>query len=213
MFCPSRGRPDAAYEVWRSFQQTRVTGMVEVVFLVDDDDPTRNDYPSCTVLGPPTGDPTGPLNAAVAASTSDIVGFMGDDSRFATHGWDQAVIAAMSKPSFCWGDDGHDRPWPSTCFISKKITDALGYMVPPTLRRGYFDVVWTILASLTDTEAILPGVLFPHDNSAGDPKSPNFKDAHQVPPDVIAADERAFNFWNQTQARRDAQKIRHAIYV
>lgn len=182
-----------------------------MIFLVDSDDPTKDQYPTPLIVGAPTGDPTGPLNAAVSESKAQIVGFIGDDSRFETRGWDALVVEALEKPGLCWGDDGHDRPWPSTVFISKEITDALGYCVPKTLRRGYFDVAWTVLAQLTDTQRVIPA-MFRHDNSAGDPTSPNFKPEAQVPPEVIESDRVAFEQWMSESSRRDAQKIRHALY-
>lgn len=191
---------------------------MELVFLIDDDDKTIEQYPrygagwNGIIVGPSTGDPTGPLNAAVKDSKSDIVAFMGDDSRFETFGWDRLVLDAMKEPSICWGDDGHERPWPSTCFITRSITDVLGWMVPPTLRRGYFDVVWTVLAKMTDTERVVPA-MFRHDNSAGDPKSPNFKPEARVSPEVIKSDEQAFNQWLNFDSKRDAQRVRHAIYA
>lgn len=212
LFCPSRGRPDAAWEVRRSFDATSVTNEVTLSFCVDDDDPTLSQYPTPIIVGRSTGDPTGPLNAAALASRAEIVGFLGDDTRFETVGWDAQVIEAMKEPSFCWGDDGNQVPWPSTVFITRSITDALGYMVHPSLRRGFFDVQWVNLARLTRTERVIEA-MFRHDNSAGDPKSPNFKPSHQVPPHVIASDEAAFNHWMKFQMKADAQRIRHAIYA
>ncbi len=185
---------------------------MELIFLVDADDETRSLYPGTVIVGTPTGDPTGPLNSAVKASTSEIVGFLGDDSRFATAGWDKRVLDAMKTPSICYGWDGHQTAWPTTVFISKSITDALGYMVPPTLRRGFFDVAWMNLAKATDTARILDDVVFPHDNSAGDPTSKNFKPEAQVPPEVIASDERAYNFWFAHDFKKDARLVTHAIY-
>lgn len=195
-----------------SFHSTVVTNDVELVFLVDSDDPTAGDYGQGVIVGTPTGDPTGPLNAAVRVSKSDAVGFLGDDSRFETFGWDRKVLDAMKEPSICWGSDGHEKPWPSTVFITRTITDALGYMVPPTLRRGYFDVVWIQLATRTGTSRVLSDVAFPHDNSAGDPTSPNFKPSHQVPPGVIESDRLAYDQWVRNDMNRDAQKVRRAIY-
>lgn len=196
----------------RSFDQTRATDQVALVFLVDDDDPTKDQYEGDVILGPSTGDPTGPLNRESMVSKARIVGFCGDDTRFETEGWDRKVLDALKTPGFCWGDDGHDKPWPSTVFISKPIVRALGYMVPPTLKRGYFDVAWVELARMTDTERALPDVMFRHDNSAGDPKSPNFNPEAQVPPEVIAADERAFREWNASQKYADARRIFMALF-
>lgn len=212
----------AAREVWDSFHATQTTGRVRLVYLVDDDDQTRGEYPGFSTYlgesylpvlqGEPTGDPTGPLNIASRNSQADVVGFMGDDSRFETKGWDEQVLSALEKPGFCWGEDGNQRPWPSTVFITKKIVDTLGWMVHPSLRRGFFDVQWLTLANLTDSTRVIPA-MFRHDNSAGDPQSPNFKKEAQVPPEVIASDEIAFNLWVKNDSRKDAQKIRHALYA
>lgn len=144
-------------------------------------------------------------------SSAAIVGFLGDDSRFETMGWDQKVLDALRTPGFCWGDDGHARPWPTTIFISRVITDALGWMVPPTLRRGFFDVVWLELANRTDTARVIPA-MFRHDNSAGDIHSPNCRPEAVVQPEVIAADEQAYRLWREQDFPKDAQRIRHAIY-
>jgi len=110
-------------------------------------------------------------------------------------------------------DGTNPNPWPSTCFVSKKITDALGWFVLPGLRRGYFDVVWVALAALTKSERLLPDVMIRHDNSAGDPKSKNFKPERRVDPEVIASDQRVFRTWQLEQAMRDAQTIRRALYT
>lgn len=209
--CPSRGRPKAAADLLESFDRTRATNEVALLFLVDSDDPTWPDYPPHLEVGQPTGDPTGPLNRAAIASKSSILGFCGDDTRFETQGWDNQVLDALKSPGFCWGDDGHSRPWPSTVFISRRIVKALGYMVPPTLRRGFFDVVWVELAHMTGLTRTLPDVMFRHDNSAGDPQSPNFRPEAQVHPEVIASDEQAFHRWMAGQRYEDVMKIMQAL--
>lgn len=201
VYCPSRGRPAEAHAVLASFRDTKTTDESEVVFLVDSDDPTLSEYPEPRIVGDPVGNPTGPLNDAVRHSRSSIVGFMGDDSRFQTTGWDRMVLEALREPGICYGWEGHDKPWPSTVFISSQITSALGYMVPRELQRGYFDVAWIVLAQLSGTERILTDMVIPHDNSNG-----------HVDPAIIAADERAFRKWQETESRTDAQRIRHAIY-
>jgi len=186
---------------------------VRLVFCVDDDDPTLADYPPVVAAGPPTGDPTGPLNRAALAATSDIVGFCGDDSRFETPGWDTRVLEALRRPGFCWTADGtNPNPWPSTCFVNKSIVDALGWFVLPGLRRGYFDVAWVELARLTDSARLLPDVMIRHDNSAGDPHSPNYLPERRVPPQVIASDQQVFERWQATQAKADAQRLRRILY-
>mgnify|MGYP001579057493 CR=1 FL=1 len=86
-------------------------------------------------------------------------------------------------------------------FISRIIPDTLGWMVPPALQRGFFDVAWVVLGELTKTTRILDDVVIPHDNSKG-----------YVDPEIIAQDEAAYRDWEQHHAKFDAQKVRHAIY-
>jgi hypothetical protein len=194
LFCPSRGRPTQAKALLDSFLATKRTEEVELVFLLDDDDPTAGDYEGHKVIGPPTGDPTGPLNREAMDSPHEYVGFIGDDSRFETPGWDEMVLQAL--PGIVWGDDGHDVPWPSTVFMDTKIVKAMGYMVPPDLRRGFFDVVWIELAEMTATGRVIPA-MFRHDNSHR-PTEPD---------ETINADEAAYKRWRQFQARADAKKV------
>lgn len=205
VFCPSRGRPEEAQALLDSFLATKTTD-ARLVFLVDRDDPSR--YPGEVLVGAPTGDPTGPLNVATEVSSADV-GFCGDDTRFLTPGWDGLVVAQLRDgPAIVWGMDGtSQKPWPSTCFISSGIVKALGYMVPPTLRRGYFDVFWIQLATATGVARTVDA-LFKHDNSAGDPSSPNFKPERRVPPEVIEADRRAYGDWQLTSFASDCRKVR-----
>lgn len=195
-----------------SFDATIATKDVELVFLLDEDDPARSDYIGLAITGPAYGDPCQPLNAAALWSRSEIVGFIGDDSRLMTPGWDVQVIRALQTPGFCWGFDGtSSQPWPSTAFITTEIVKTLGYMVPPGLRRGFFDVAWTVLATATDSIRLVDA-MFAHDNSRGDPSKPNYDPTYRVPPAVIAADERAYNDWTKRQAAQDIRLLRHALY-
>jgi hypothetical protein len=66
--------------------------------------------------------------------------------------------------------------------------------------------VWVHLAQKSGTAHVIPA-MFRHDNSAGDPASPNFKPEAQVQPSVIAADEAAYKEWLWT-ADADVKKIR-----
>lgn len=217
VYCPSRGRPRQAAELLRSFNQTRRTQDARLIFLLDDDDPTSVDYPQVRkVLGPPTGDPTGPLNRAALATLADAVGFCGDDTRFETDGWDELVLTNLEDgPVIVWGDDGHDRPWPSTVFMSASIPKALGYMVPPSLRRGFFDIAWMLLAGGVTNEwgqVVLPPnsiarvlpLMFRHINlPAGHPDGPSAQ--------TIAQDERNFHLWVANELPLAREKVRGLV--
>ena len=202
LLCPSRGRPDAARELRASFDATKTSPQTRLVFCLDDDDTTETWYPQeDLVVGKPTGDPTGPLNREAARSTADIVGFCGDDSRFETKGWDERVRMALQTPGFAWGWDGHDRPWPSTVFVSKAIVDALGYLALPTMKRGYFDVVWIALAEGTRSDRVLQDVTIRHDNTV-----------HEQPSkEVIHEDYLAYVDWYKNRMAADIEKVQQVV--
>ncbi len=184
LFCPSRGRPQAAHDLSRSFTATVSRPAPRLVFLLDAAAPTAFEYPQFRLIGPGDGTPTGPLNRAALASTADIVGFIGDDSRCATKGWDAEVRRALREPGFAYGPDDTGPPiWPSTAFVTADIVKAVGYFALPTLRRGFFDRQWISVARGAGIERALRAH-FPHDNAG-----------HPGPKEIIAADEEAFRAW------------------
>lgn len=199
LICPSRGRPDAAKQLLASFKDTAVLDTTRLIFAVDDDDPTVADYPGEVVIGPSSGDPTAPLNRLAFASTATICGFLGDDSRLVTKGWDREVERALREPGFAYGPDDTSGPaiWPSTCFVTTDIVRAIGYFALPSLKRGFFDRQWISVARAAKLERPLRSH-FPHDNSE-----------HPVAKAVIQADEKAFLEWGNAGALIDAKKAEH----
>ncbi len=202
LLCPSRGRPDAARELLASFRATVTLPSTRLVFLLDDDDPTAGDYPEVRVIAPGDGTPTGPLNRAALASEAAVVGFIGDDSRFATKGWDAEVERAIREPGFAYGPDDTGPPiWPSTAFVTTDIVRAIGYFALPTLKRGFFDRQWISVARGAGVERALTAH-FPHDNAD-----------HPVSKEVIRADEEAFRRWGVDGALADARTAQQVYNV
>lgn len=208
LFCPSRGRPQAARELLDNFDKTKRLDTTRLIFILDSDDQTQWDYPRVAfagrqiyepIHGPSTGDPVGPLNREALKSKADIVGYIGDDSRFETQGWDLLVEKAINDAGggFCWANDGHEKPWPSTVFISREIVQTLGWLALPTTKRGYFDAVWIHLATATGRAIALPEVMIRHNNVG-----------EGVRPDIIESDRIASEAWAKTQSRKDAAAIR-----
>lgn len=154
-------------------------------------------------VGEPTGSPTGPLNVAALASLARIVGFIGDDSRFETEGWDLMVREALRLPGFCWGNDGHKVPWASTVFVSKPIVSRLGWLALPSLNRGYFDVVWLRLAQETQSQRLIPAMFRHHNLPEGHPDGPS--------KETIEQDAEAYARWRGGQDREDVKTARIAI--
>jgi hypothetical protein len=75
-----------------------------------------------------------------------FIGTIGDDNVPLTDGWDVAVMEALEKTPFAFGNDRYPlRPPGSLCchiFTRSEVIAALGYLGPKSLRHMYVDDVW-----------------------------------------------------------------------
>lgn len=163
MLCPSRGRPGNITELRAAWDE--VTDNAELLVAVDDDDPKLPEYGDARVLSSPRR--LGPiLNAlaAEAASGYDAVGFLGDDHRPRTPGWDTQLLAALDgRPGVAYGNDLHQGGrLPTAVVISSAVIRALEYMVPPVLEHLYLDDFWRQLGLDLGHLEYLPDVIIEH---------------------------------------------------
>jgi hypothetical protein len=175
MLCPSRGRPHAAAELAAAWPG--LTGAdAELVFLLDDDDPALPGYwdlPLPTpglvrqVVGPPAR--VGPwLNRTaprLAAEGTAAVGFLGDDHRPRTPGWDVRFLKALEEigGGVVYGNDQFQAGrLPTAVAISSWIIAELGYMTPPGLEHLYLDNFWAHLGGQLGRLVYLPDVVIEH---------------------------------------------------
>ena len=76
----------------------------------------------------------------------DYVGWVADDNRFETVGWDEQVISALSKvPIVFCNDVVSPGSKPSHVFMDARIPRALGWLLLPELHSAFFDDVWANL--------------------------------------------------------------------
>jgi hypothetical protein len=170
MVVPSRGRPDAARELVAAFAGT-VRGRTLLMFALDADDPALPEYRrylSPWVAPNPEGTMVACLNRAVRdvlAHPPFAVGFMGDDHRPRTPGWDVAYVDALRRlgTGIVYGDDllQGDR-LPTQVAMTADIVETLGWMAPPTLQHLYVDNFWRDLGVHAGCLRYLPEVVVEH---------------------------------------------------
>lgn len=170
---PTRGRPQAAAQLLVEFEETVNRETTLLLFGVDLDDPQILEYrdllpPRSYVLGPRRRlGPTLNWMAIQAAITGcEIVGFMGDDHRPRTSGWDETVHARLgqlnSEPGVAYGDDLiHGPNLPTAAFVSASLVSKMGWMVPPGLVHMYLDNFWLELGRATRLH-YMADVVFEH---------------------------------------------------
>jgi hypothetical protein len=108
---------------------------------------------------------------AIRHTDPDYLGFIGDDHRFRTAGWDDRIIAQLNDQGggFAYGNDlfwpGGEIP--TQIFLSSEIVAALGWMGLPECHHLYIDNVWGTLGREIGKLAYLPDVVIEHMHPAG----------------------------------------------
>lgn len=178
---PSRGRPEAAHELVKAFDAT-CSADTQLVFAIDERDQAGiYDYPyneRATTLWWESTTMVEALNqCAVALATGDprvgetllpppfALGFMGDDHRPQSVGWDRAYLDALRDlgTGLVYGDDLLQRQnLPTQVAMTADIVRALGFMAPPTLTHLYVDNFWKDLGIAAGCLRYLPDVVVEH---------------------------------------------------
>lgn len=223
---PSRGRPAAAVELADAFQAT-CQANTELVFAVDDDDPTRDGYvaaqmahrwASVAVLRDPTN-MVGALNRAAAlfanrGTSAFAIGFMGDDHRPRTVGWDKEYLDALREvgTGIVYGDDLYQGDkLPTQCAMTADIVRELGYMCPPTLRHMYVDNFWMDLGSQADCLYYLPDVVIEHMHPVAGKAEWDEGHKRVNAREVYDADALAYDQYGRERFADDLDKVRALV--
>lgn len=210
--CPSRGRPAAARELLASFMATRKDEASRLVFVVDSDDDTQNDYPEGHVwLATPGGSYMPAINAAVkdpdVIRDATAVGFVGDDNRFRTDGWDLILGGWLAENiGIAYGDDGFQHEKLPTCwFLSRPIVDAFG-LGPRGLHHYFTDNYWRDLGQDAGCLRYFPDVSIEHLHPlAGKAEQDAIYDrSHQH----ARADRLWYGQWSRRGRKADADRLR-----
>lgn len=220
LLVPSRGRPDRAALMADSALRT-ASGDVQVVLIVDDDDPQRDEYlalgadgPTVMVMPERIGY-TASLNA-VARDLWDvdtILGAFGDDVLFRTIGWDDHVRLALSTPGIAFGDDLiHGRNHPSAVWMSSEIARALGWLALPATSHQWADDGWKRLGNELGLLRFVPEVIVEHMHPAVDKAA--WDDTYRAVFDDAraASDFEGYSEWIDSGGMAaDAAKVREAL--
>lgn len=178
---PSRGRPHTVAELTEAFRLT-CTERTWLLFAVDEDDPQYLAYRDVVdgalcagrrvqLVAQPSGTMVSALNhaarlllAAPGPAQPDAIGFMGDDHRPRTQGWDRAYLDALtSLPGIVYGNDRiQGANLPTQCAISASVVRALGHMAPEALTHLYVDNYWLTLGRAAGRISYLPQVTVEH---------------------------------------------------
>ena len=148
---PSRERPESMTPLIEAWAGTR---HISRLFLaINESDPTVEQYRKILYDAPDwvswvrlnASTMVDAVNRAVQSCLHyDVIGFMGDDHRPETPGWDVRFRdALLRRPGIVWGNDGIQGPMlPTHMAMSGKIVRKLGRLCPPGFKHLYVDNYW-----------------------------------------------------------------------
>lgn len=218
---PSRSRPDNIKLLVESFIET--SAQSDLVIGLDDDD-----YQHYEVLDCPPGfhiiynvdvrirmGPTLNRIALDYATRYRYLGFMGDDHRPRTPGWDQRIIETLEAmgTGIVYGDDLYRGGELATAvFMTSNIVETLGYMVPPGLIHLYIDNAWMALGTGAGVLRYLPEVVVEHMHPAVSkaPWDAGYEEVNSVA--MYASDEATYQAWVQHGLPEATEKLKQLIH-
>lgn len=205
---PSRGRPESVAEVAASFYDN-TDGSADLLFAIDDDDRNYPIVPGVKYRVGPRLRMCGTLNAAAVENAKHYkyLGFMGDDHRTRTQGWDSFVVHALQDHNVAYGNDLlQGERLPTAVFLRSEIVQKLGYMAPPALVHLYLDNFWLELGRATSIK-YLPDVIIEHLHPmAGKAEwTEQYREVNDQ--SVYDADQRAFSEYMAQQFAADLEKL------
>ena len=204
---PTYGRPQNAWRLVKAFQETCVLD-TELVFVLDDADETRLQYP-LPHLTTSTRGMIPALNAGATALVRDLkpfaIGFMGDDHLPRTVGWDGRYVAALRKmgTGFVYGNDLlQGARIPTQVAMTANVVEALGWMAPPTFKHLFVDDAWKDMGTAIKAIQYLPDVVVEHLHPlAGSAENDENYDRVNAP-EIARADQAEYIRWKNQDLRK-----------
>lgn len=229
---PTRGRPHAINRVVEAWNATGGWEDAELRFVVDEDDPTLDQYREAFKDAPlPDPSQRGPVHLVVAdrwrplvpklnlaaatwAPEYFAVGFAGDDHLPRTPGWARRYIEVLRArgTGIVYGNDLIQGPrLPTQWAMTSNIIHTLGRMVPADVEHLYCDNAVLALGQTAGCITYLPNVLVEHTHPLAGTAPDDDGYARVNAPGQYTADRERFHQWADTQLEADAAAIRALI--
>lgn len=221
---PSRGRPEGAKAAIETFNETKSMFDTKIVLVLSRDDPKLMDYMDLGHLNWMSADYgydtlTKKLNWAVETFNRypqlpdpDIFGFVADDNRFRTEGWDVHIDQALSKPGIAYGNDLYQGAGlPTSWFVSAEIVKALGWFALPTSDHMYLDNAWKTLGERLERLVYLPDVVIEHMHPVVGKGVWDETYSLSNTNERLTKDREAFENWVQKGIDQDVRKVIEAV--
>jgi len=206
---PTRGRPHSVAPLVKAWRKTGAEA--ELLLALDEDDPALQAYLDAVADLPDVPLPqvgqvmvqieprrrlVGTLNEAATLFAPDYaaVGFMGDDHRPRTEGWDRRFAECLSGGAgLVYGNDMLvGERFPTAVVMTSDIIQTLGYMAPPAFVHLCVDLVWRDWGQGMGRITYLPDVVIEHVHPAAGKGKMDVSYTESNSRAMVAADSAAY---------------------
>lgn len=218
---PTRNRIKNALELLDVFYKTSTEDSSGLLFIVGTEDPMFEQYtkriPQDHLLTFPQRGLVKALNYAVSSGHTEdyeAVGFMGDDHRPRTVGWDRHYLRNLREmgDGYVYGNDLlMGERIPTQVAISSSIIKALGFFGPPGFTHLHVDVSWKDMGEALGRIRYLPEVIIEHMHPAAGKayEDPGYRYANSK--EMVDRDEKEYERWKREDFPGEIQRVALAL--
>ena len=218
VICPTKGRPASVAAAWESFQATRIQPDTKLVFAISENEPIATDdhllYEGIPLVIVPHREWMNEiLQSAVdrvleGEASPSLLGFIGDDNRFRTDGWDLVVTDILAGGGYAYAWDLARNDIPTHVFVTASIVRALGYFGLRGARHLYIDNAWKVLGEGAGCLHYMGDTIIEHLHPFfGKGQMDNvYRDANSE--EMYSHDREVFVNWLNNGAEQDVAKVR-----
>ena len=227
---PTRNRPEKCERFIQSIKKTtREHGRVELLFYIDNDDPSMGEYRKIEevyttnflrikMLEGPAKSVSKSWNDIAAISNGDYLIMGNDDLVYASDGWDNKLEGHLSKlddPYYmCWVNDNiNGNKHCAFPIISREWYETVDYFAPGVFHFGYNDTWVFDIAKRISRHKYFSDILVEHRHFSHHPSERDDTTDRNRTQEKGNLYKKDLVIFNQTQSirQRDAEKIQHAI--
>lgn len=217
---PTRNRVENAVELLDVFYETTVLDDSGILFIVGTEDPRLEEYrsriPANHLFVFPDRGLVKALNYVAPRYVHEYsaIGFMGDDHRPRTTGWDQRYLDALRSigAGYVYGNDLlMGERIPTQVAISSSIIEALGFFGPPGFTHLCVDLTWRDMGAGLDRIIYLDDVIIEHMHPAAGKAEVDSGYKHVNSEFMVRKDEKEYKRWKQQDFPRELERVRRHL--
>lgn len=219
---PTRNRVENALELLNVFYQTTTDDLSGLLFIVGTEDPRLKEYiasiPQEHLFVFPDRGLVKALNyvAPLYVDAYEAIGFMGDDHRPRTTGWDSAYLDVLRGlgPGYVYGNDllvGERIP--TQVAISSSIIKSLGFFGPKEFIHLCVDLTWKDMGEALGRLFYLENVVVEHMHPSAGKAEEDSGYRHVNSAMMEKLDQKTYRKWKSHQMQSDVEHVARTLGI